>query len=221
MKITAAIAMLAIPGSLTAQGSASVAGNQASANIHVLSHLPLARPIADIEIEQELSRPYAYLSGEQGFVIVNMKDLARMKVLYEWHIENQELHQGSSLAPVYVKTKGRYYFFNGFQFRKGGPDADLGAIIWDVTGLPDTSKIREVARIRVPEAPGGFHEARSYKHSNGQTLVFSTSESPAAMVWDIDRILSGDRGLVGKIPTAWSDTTFMGQSRGYHDMYLG
>jgi hypothetical protein len=213
----------ALPSGLAAQGSASVAGKQSSANIHVVAHIPLARPIADIEIEQELNRPYAYLSGEQGFVVVSMKDLSRAKVIYEWHIENPELHQGSSLAPVYIKTKGRYYFFNGFQFRKGGPDADLGAILWDVTGLPDTSKIKEVARIRVPEAPGGFHEARSYKHSNGQSLVFTTSESPVARVYDIDRIVSGDAkgGLVGKIPTAWNDTTFMGQSRGYHDMYMG
>ena len=28
-------------------------------------------------------------------------------------------------------------------------------------------------------------------------------------------------GVVGKVPTAWNDTTFMGQSRGYHDMYMG
>src|SRR6185295_20118400 len=86
-----------LPISLAAQGSESVAGKQASANIHVVGHIPLARPIADIEIEQELNRPYAYLSGEQGFVVVSMKDLAHAKVIYEWHIENPELHQGSSL----------------------------------------------------------------------------------------------------------------------------
>src|SRR5207244_11093738 len=132
MHIPASLLLLAAgPPSLLAHGSASVAGKQSSANIHVVAHIPLARPIADIELEQELSRPYAYLSGEQGFVVVSLKDLAHAKVIYEWHIENQELHQGSSLAPVYIKTKGRYYFFNGFQFRKGGPDSDLGAIIWD------------------------------------------------------------------------------------------
>ena len=53
-----------LPTTLAAQGSASVAGKQSSANIHVVAHIPLARPIADIELEQELSRPYAYLSGE-------------------------------------------------------------------------------------------------------------------------------------------------------------
>src|SRR3954470_6733961 len=118
LRLTGVALALLLPGTVQAQGSESVAGKQATANIHVVAHIPLARPIADIEIEQELSRPYAYLSGEQGFVIVSMKDVTKSKVIYEWHIENPELHQGSSLAPVYIKTKGRYYFFNGFQFRK-------------------------------------------------------------------------------------------------------
>ena len=138
-------------------------GEQGSSNIKVVAHLPLnvAAPFntSDIEIEQELSRPYVYLdhaneagakSPRIGFDIVSIKDLSKPKVIYSWQIENAELHRGAgSLGPTIIKTKGRYYFFNGFQFRKGGPDADLGAILWDVTGLPDTSKIREVARIRV------------------------------------------------------------------------
>ena len=61
-------------------------------------------------------------------------------------------------APAVLKTRGRYYFANGFQYGRGGPDNDLGAIVWDVTGLPDTSAIKEVARIRHPEIPGGFHD---------------------------------------------------------------
>ena len=37
----------------------------------------------------------------------------------------------------YFKVNGRYYFAQSFQFQQGSPDADLGAVILDVTGLPD------------------------------------------------------------------------------------
>ena len=95
LRLTGVALALLLPGTVQAQGSESVAGKQSSANIHVMSHIPLARPIADIEVEQELNRPYAYLSGEQGFVVVSMKDVTKARVIYEWHIENPELHKGS------------------------------------------------------------------------------------------------------------------------------
>src|SRR6202008_863582 len=43
-------------------------GEQGSRNIHVTSHVPLgaARTVGDIEIEQELSRPYVYVSRMSG-----------------------------------------------------------------------------------------------------------------------------------------------------------
>ncbi len=223
MNRTWSLALIAL-GVPSLAGAQSIAGKQGSANIKVVSHLPMGR-VTDIEIEQELSRPYAYVStgGSRGFAIVNLKNPDKAYVMYEWKIENNDLHQGSSLAPTYVKSKGRYYFFNGFQFGRGGPDFDLGAIVWDVTGLPDTSKIKEVARVRVPEAPGGFHETYAYKHSSGAALVITTSESAVARVWDIDKVVSGDPkgGLVGTIPTTWTDSTWMGQTRGYHDFYAG
>src|SRR6185295_3716044 len=166
-----------------------------SSNIKLLGHLmphDASAPynVSDIELEQEVSRPYVYLdrANEEGVVnptigfdIISLKDPSRPQRIYSWRIENPELHRGpGSLAPTYIKTKGRYYFFNGFQFRQGGPDLDLGAIIWDVTGLPDTTKIREVARIRVPEHPGGFHETFAYKHSSGAPLVVVQTVSPDA-----------------------------------------
>ena len=47
------------------------------------------------------------------------------------------------------------------QFTQGTPDADLGAIIFDVTGLPDTTKVKEVARIRTPDMPGRLSQPLS------------------------------------------------------------
>src|SRR5262245_3270367 len=138
-------------------------GEQGSRNMKILSHIPLgcALCIADIEIEQELSRPYAYVTRRlkpAGFQIMNLKDPNKAQLMYSWWIENPDLHQGAGgLGPAYVKTHGRYYYFTTFQFAQGGPDVDLGAIVFDVTGLPDTTKIKEIGRIREPGAPGGFH----------------------------------------------------------------
>src|SRR3977135_3171925 len=44
-------------------------GEQGSRNIKVLAHIPLGGPasVGDIEIEQELSRPYVYLSRLSGY----------------------------------------------------------------------------------------------------------------------------------------------------------
>ena len=89
------------------------------------------------------------------------------------------LHQGAgSLNPMYLKSHGRYYLTNAFQFRAGGPDNELGAVVWDVTGLPDSTKVKEVARLYDKEYPGGFHESQAYKHSNGQALLFTQSSGP-------------------------------------------
>src|SRR5947209_1703316 len=142
-------------------------GEQGSRNLRIMSHVPLPGGgnkgvpnlsgleirTADVELEQELSRPYAYVPmwGTPSQIhIISLKDPTHAKILYTWTVDNVELHQvAGALAPAYVKTHGRYYFVNGFQYGKGGPDYDLGAIVWEVTGLPDTTKVKEVARIRL------------------------------------------------------------------------
>ena len=201
-------------------------GQQNSANVHLLAHIPLGAQLstADITMEQELARPYVYVARRfvpSGIDIISVRDPSKASIIYSWRIENPELHQGAgSLNPMYLKSRGRYYLTDAFQFRQGGPDGDLGAIVWDVTGLPDTSKIREVARIRAPEAPGGFHESFSYKHSNGAALLFTTTNSSFAYAWDIDRVVAGDsgRGLVGKIPVPETPGAL---TKSYHDFYVG
>src|SRR5262245_2341834 len=187
-------------------------GEQGSRNMKLMSHIPLAGGfhVGDIEIEQELSRPYVYVSRvfqPSGFQIINTKDPGRAQVIYTWGIENPELHQGlGGTSPIYFKSKGRYYLTVAFQFAPTGPDGDLGAIMWDVTGLPDTSRIRELARIRAKDAPGGFHESFGYKHSDGRALLVTTSAGPYARVYDVDRLASGDSGLVARIPIVENST---------------
>src|SRR2546425_10311144 len=73
-----------------------------SSNVRVLAHIPIAGfiSVGDLEIEQELSRPYAYVglarpvTHQAGFVIVGLKDPARAAILYQWVIENSEVHAG-------------------------------------------------------------------------------------------------------------------------------
>ena len=210
-------------------GSRSVAGTQSSANIHLVAHIPLRA--TDIDIEQELSRPYAYASSgrDGGFHIIDLKDPAKARVIYSWQINDVELHQGGgALGPIYLKSKGRYYFVQSYQYLRAGPDRDLGAIVFDVTGLPDTSKIRELKRIRTPEAPGGFHEDFGYKHSDGRALYLATTVSPHAYVYDIDQVVGSgpNEGVVGKVPipdgaNQGVDPNLAAVQPSYHDFYVG
>ncbi len=199
-------------------------GKNKSSNVKLVAHIPMGGPFYsnDVEFEQEPSRPYAYVSGRShyGFKLISLKDLNAVHEIYRWTIDNPELHDGRATAPAYFKIAGRYYLVQSFQFRQGSPDADMGAVVMDMTSLPDTAKIKEVARIRYPEFPGGFHEIFSYKHSDGRALLFAQVSAPWVNVYDMAKVVAGDkdRGLVGKVPNPTSAEA--GSSRGYHDMVV-
>src|SRR5580692_9135706 len=64
-----------------------------SSNIHLIAHVPLGGyfRVADGDIEQELSRPYAYFAQTRdqiGFTILDLHDLKNAKVIYRWRIGN-------------------------------------------------------------------------------------------------------------------------------------
>ncbi|NKB87834.1 MAG: hypothetical protein GKS06_06395 [Acidobacteria bacterium] len=199
-----------------------------SDNIEVLSHLPLGPRlnVSDIELEQELSRPYAYVgrmvygdAGERGTDVIDLSDPSNPKVIHRWRIEDQDLHLGTGAMDVkYFKWNDRYYVVQSLQFRQGGPNPDLGAVVFDATDLPE--KFTEVARIRAPEHPGGFHNIFMYKHSNGRPLLFTTVGGPYAHVYDMANVVEGamDDALVAKVPVGDDGTS---PFRGYHDMYAG
>ena len=73
-----------------------------SDNMEVVAHLPLGPrlSVADIDIEQELDRPYAYVGriklfdGARGTDIIDLSDPYQPEVIYRWRIENDDLHQG-------------------------------------------------------------------------------------------------------------------------------
>lgn len=203
-------------------------GQPGTPNIDVVAHVPLPGPRfshADIKVEQEMSRPFVYIAqrfGTAGFYALSIEDPANPQVLHRWTIENPDLHVGSGgLNPMYAKVNGRYYLSISFQFGGGGPNADLGAIFWDVTGLPDASTIQEVARIRVPEYPGGFHNTFTYKHSDGRALFFATTQSQYMFVWDVEDLVEsgGEAAPIAQIsvPESAGDR----RSREWHDMFVG
>lgn len=213
----------------TGQWSPSKPGSD---NIEVLGHTPLGPrlSVADIELEQELDRPYAYVArmqygdiGPKGTDIVDLSDPESPTLIYEWRIENQDLHLPTGGMDVkYFKLEGRYYVVQSLQFGQGGPNHDLGAVILEVTGLPDVGTVREVARIRAPENPGGFHNIFIYKHSDGRVLLFSTVSGPYAHVYDLRRAVNGqaDDALVARVPVP-AGAEGSSSSRGYHDFYVG
>ena len=200
-------------------------------NVQRLSHVPLAEGPAfsrsDVEIEQELSRPYVYVSRIMkptfGFDIISVADPENAKVIYEWRIENAELHVGlGGMDPKYFKQEGRYYLAQSIQFAPGGPDVDLGAVVFDVTGLPDTSTVREVGRIRASDTPGGFHNIFMYKHSDGRPLLFATTGGPHINIYDMAKMVAGDtaHGLTGRMPWPGGPvSTPYGTFAVYHDLY--
>ncbi|NNM34033.1 MAG: hypothetical protein HKO53_13250, partial [Gemmatimonadetes bacterium] len=200
-----------------------------SENIEVVGHLPLGGrlTVTDMDMEQELSRPYAYVSranivgnGQRGLDIVDLSEPSSPEVIYRWRIEADELHQGPGAMDVkHFKWRDRYYVVQSLQFAQGGPDPDMGAVVLDVTGLPDPTTVREIGRIREPEHPGGFHNIFIYKHSNGRVFLFTTVRGPYAHVYDLGRFVEGDTGgaLVGRVPVPTDGSGF----GGYHDMYVG
>ena len=200
-----------------------------SDNITVLSHLPLGPrlSVSDIDIEQEVDRPYAYVGrmvygfeGGKGIDIIDLHDPTKPELVYSWRIEDQDLHLGTGGMDVkHFKWNDRYYVVQSLQFQQGGPNPDLGGVVLDVTGLPDPTTVTEVARIRSPDTPGGFHNIFVYKHSNGRVLLIATVSGPFAHVYDLGHVVDGfmDDALVAKIPTGDSAS----DRRGYHDFYAG
>ncbi len=206
--------------------------NRGSDNIEVLGHVPLGPrlSVSDMDLEQEMDRPYAYVGrmqygpeGPKGMDIISLADPANPELIYEWRIENMDLHLGTGGMDVkHFKFEDRYYVVQSLQFGRGGPDSDLGAVVLDVTGLPDPSTVKEVARIRDPENPGGFHNIFNYQHSNGRPYLFTTSSGgPYANVYDLGTVVDGnpDDALAGRVPLPESAGT--SGRIGYHDFYVG
>ena len=200
-------------------------GRPGTPNIEVVSHIPLPGQRfsrADIEIEQEMDRPFAYIAqrfGASGFYAINIEDERHPKAIYRYIVDDPDLHLGTGCVDIkYAKAEGRYYVIVSCQFGQGGPNSDVGGIVFDVTGLPDVSRIREVGRVR-PEGGGGFHNIFVYKHSDGRVILFATHGRLAKM-FDMAKFVAGeeDQGYLGGVPVPPTPGAL---SEGYHDFYVG
>ncbi|MBI4503691.1 MAG: hypothetical protein HY700_21330 [Gemmatimonadetes bacterium] len=202
------------------------AGAQGSPNVKIRFHLPLTGA-TDIRVDQDPSRPYVYQAhgGPAGLHVINARDPDRAFIQYSWTIEEPDLHIGRPTGVMLFKQRGRFYSILSTQFGQQGPDNDVVGIVLDVTSLPDTSKVKEVARIRNAANRGGSHEAFTYKHSDGRALFFTTvSGAPFADIYDMDRVLAGGdtaNGRVGRVPIPDEVVRPGGTNAGtYHDMYV-
>jgi hypothetical protein len=208
------------------------AGQNRSANMTLMAHLPLGMVFTqnDLDLEQEMSRPYAYMTrrygDNNGVDVIDLKDINQHKarVLCSYRIKDSNLHQGAgALNPVYFKTHGKYYLVVTYQFTQGGPDNDLGADVLDVTGLPNCATMKKIGEIREPSLPGGFHEGHAYKHSSGAVLLLTTTNGPSAHIYDMDKFIAGQKDyLVGNVPVPEGAAgPGGGVLRSYHDFYIG
>jgi hypothetical protein len=196
-----------------------------SVNVRLITHVPLGSPftVADIEIEQELSRPYAYVSrmngtdGSAGVTIISLKDPAAARVLHTWRYDGASALRGMGGTDCkYFKLDGRYYVVQSLRWNPAGTDADAGAVVLDVTSLPDTRTVREVARIRYVESPGGFENVFAYRHSDGRVLLFAATNTGHANIYDMRKVLSGaPDALAGTVPLP--DRAVGAR---YHDMHV-
>src|SRR5262245_31401113 len=169
----------ALPAQYVPQGASDIKTG-GSPKVRVLSHINMDGyfRVGGLDMESELSRPYVYVMrmlDETGFSIVSVADPAKAKVIYDWRIEDLPARSGlGGENGRYFKTRGRYYFFKTMSFDNNSPGADLGGAIFDVTGLPDVSKIKEVVRVH----GGGTTHVFPYKHSDGRIIAFTTPRGP-------------------------------------------
>jgi len=198
-----------------------------SANVHVLGHLPLGGffRVADVALDQEGGRPFAYAAqslDRTGFTVIDLADPEHARVLMRWSIDHPEEHRGvGGVRTRYFRTKRATYLVLGTSFEAGSVDGDLAAVIFDVSTLPDTSRVREVARIRLPEIPGGVRDLFAYKHSDGRALLFLAARASFAEVYDLDALVAGRRAAearVARIPIPAFDA-HDGEGSGYSGIY--
>ena len=219
---TATLAVAQGPGPVTQR-----ARTGGSMNVKMLGHLPFEGyfSIGGVDIEQEVSRPYVYVSGmndKSGFTVVNVADPARPVVTYQWRFPIKEKDQGlGGENGRYFKLRNRYYYAKTVQFNTPGPSDSLGLLVFDVTGLPDPATVKQVAHI----GPVGARVVHvfPYKHSDGRLLLLTTpTVGPYGQIYDAAKLLSGGAGglaaLVSRVPVP-SDVNLKQFARGYHDSY--
>ena len=200
-------------------------GEQGSTNLHVVSHVPLGGEfrVTDIEIEQELPRPFAYVSRFNALGGLTL-DIDRFETTHGPDSPHSlggggvRCHRPEGANPLrcdllVADRQSRVASGLGgdghqvlqdprpvlprtvVPVRAGLSRRGSGrGVVFDVTGLPDPAQVEEVDRIRAADTPGGFHNIFAYKHSDGRALLFTTTFGPQANVYDLERAAAGEAG---------------------------
>ncbi|MBI4419713.1 MAG: hypothetical protein HY560_02730 [Gemmatimonadetes bacterium] len=196
-----------------------------SSSVRMLGHLPLDGyfAIGGVDIEQEVSRPFVYVSGmndKAGFTVVNVADPAKPAITYQWRFPLVEGDRGlAGENGRYFKLKSRYYYAKTVQLNVGSPHDSLGVIVFDVTGLPDPATVRQVAHIGAVGAR--VVHVFPYKHSDGRLLLLTTpTVGPYAQIYDAAKLLAAGAqpALLSHVPVP-DEVNLKRFTRGYHDSY--
>lgn len=209
-----------------------------SPNVEVLSHLDDWGyfEVGGIDIDQDPSRPYVYLhtwKGESGFDVIDVSDPREAEVIYSWRFERRdeyEIGRGENIEHFVLGD--RHYLVVPHETNEaGGVDADLCAVVFDVTGLPDGSTVREVARIREPDTVRGCIYAVPYEHSDGELYLFIAPDGvvegamPHIKIYRAEEMVGGaeDHGYVASVPVPVEELPLRPDvlaRRHYHDFYV-
>ena len=220
------VAAMFVLGSAQAQEKSLRPGTD---NMEVVGHVPLGHhsSVTDLELEQDLDRPYAYIGrasivngGPKGMDVIDLSDPSNPKVIYEFRLDNQDLLPNRGGMDVkYFRTGGRHYVVQSFEFGSG-PYHDLGAVVFDVTDLPNPKGVKEIARLKVPGHPGGMHNIFIYKHSDKHIYLLATVPGDMVQAWDLEKVVNGDvaGAYVSTIPSPETPGN-PGSRRFYHDHY--
>ena len=97
VSLCVAVALIVLVSTAAAQWTPEKPGSD---NIEVLGHIPLGPTlsVADMDIEQELHRPYAYVSrmkygeaGQRGTDIIDLSDPSNPRIIYRWHLIHTQI----------------------------------------------------------------------------------------------------------------------------------
>ncbi len=163
--------------------------------MHVAGQLTIEGGTAAIAIDQNLARPFVYLSTRErpvGFVMIDISNVAEPRFAAEWHVDDD-----TSLAAQDLTTFSlgdRHYLAQAFQHATDKALSDLGAIIFDVSG---GLRINEVVRIK---AQGGYESLFAYRHSNGRSLLLA-SGGGSIYVYDLEVVVEEGGALAATVAT--------------------
>ncbi len=230
LSLLAVLVVVPVAGAQAPAPIAPRAKSGGSTTVRMLGHLPLDGYFGNggVDIEQELSRPYVYISGmndKAGFTVVSLKDPSSPVIAYQYRFPMTPLDQGlGGENGRYFKLRNRYYYAKTVQFGARGPDAppgndSLGLQVFDVTGLPDPATVKQVAHIGAVGAR--VTHVFPYKHSDGRLLLLTTPAiGPFAQIYDAAKLLSSGApaALLGQVPVP-AEVNLKTVTRGYHDTY--